>query len=98
MPTLAGDIGGVGIGMDRQHLRMARRSGRAGMNVKFAELAPEGLLAVQIEELVAEEQDLMLKQGSADLPDLTRAGPSQVDAADFGADMTADGLDLDRFI
>jgi hypothetical protein len=62
--------------MDRQHFGMARRTGRAGMNVKFAELAPEGLLAVQIEELVAEEQHLMLEQGGADFCDLTRAGLS----------------------
>ena len=62
MPVLAVDALGLGIGMDRQDLGMSFRPGRAGVNVQFTEISAEPLVGFHIHRLIAEEQDLVLRQ------------------------------------
>ena len=70
---LAVDAPGIGIGMDRQNLGMSLRTGRAGVNVQFAEISAEPLVGFHIQRLIAKEQNLMLRQRLMQLFDLTVA-------------------------
>ena len=73
MEVLAVDAPGLGVGMDRQDLGMSFRSGRAGVNVQFTEILAEPLLGVHIHRLIAEKQDLVLRQRQMQFFDLTVA-------------------------
>ena len=60
---------------------------RGRMDVQLAELAPERLLPIEVEGLVAEEQHLVLDQRVVQLLELLVAqGPAEIDAGDLGAD------------
>jgi hypothetical protein len=52
---------------------MSFRSGRAGVNVQFTEISAEPLVGVHIHRLIAEEQDLVLRQRQMQFFDLTVA-------------------------
>ena len=86
MPVLAVDAFGLAVRMDGQDLGMAVGPGNIGMDVQVAEVAAEPLLLLQVDPLVAEEQDLVLCQRRMQilhLPVTERTG--QVDAGNLGA-------------
>ena len=61
-------------------------------------MPPEGLMGLQVQELVAEEQHLMLEQSGVDLLILPVAQPAEIDPPDLGPDERGDGIHLDRLI
>jgi hypothetical protein len=63
VPALAADALGIGIGVDRQYLGMPLRPREGGVNVQFSEISAHPLVSFLIHPLVAEEQDLVLRQG-----------------------------------
>src|SRR5262249_47024111 len=70
MPILAAHSLGIRVGMDRQYLGMSFGARRIGMNVWLPERAAEPLVGFDIHGLVAEEQDLVFRQGLMQLVDL----------------------------
>ena len=73
VPILAIDALGIGVGMDRQNLRVPFRPRRARMNVQFTKIAAEPLVRFHLQRLIAEEQNLVLRQGLMQLLDLAVA-------------------------
>src|SRR5260370_40010114 len=90
---------GIGIGMDRQNLRMSFRPGRAGMNMQFTEISAEPLMGFHVERLIAEKQHLVLRESLMQLLDLAVAEwIGQCDALDIGADARRNRRDPDGSI
>ena len=99
VPILAVDALGIGIGMDRQDFGMPFRPGRARMNVQFTKIAAEPLVRFHVQRLIAEEQNLVLRQGLMQLLDLAVAERlGQRDAFDIGTDARCHRRDGDGFI
>jgi hypothetical protein len=67
MPVLAVDALGIGVGVDRQYLRMPRGPGLIGMNVQVAEIPAEPLVGLLVQRLIAEEQNLVLGERTVQL-------------------------------
>ena len=92
MPVLPVDALGIGIGMDRQNLRMSFGPGRAGVNMQFTEISAEPLVGFHIQRLIAKEQNLALRQRLMQLLDLTVAEwLRKRDAFNIGADARVTG-------
>jgi hypothetical protein len=73
--------------MDRQDLGMSLGRVPGGVDVQLAERAAQRLLPVEVEGLLAEEEDLVLDQGVVQLLELLVAqGPAEVDAGHLGTD------------
>jgi hypothetical protein len=69
------------------------------VNVQFAKIAAERLVAFHVKRLIAKEQDLMLRKRLVQLLDLAiakRIGERQ--AVDLGANAGRDRRDIDGFI
>src|SRR5215470_1461651 len=78
---------------------MAFRPGCAGMDVQFAEISAQPLVGVDVQRLVAKEQNLVLRQRLMQLLDLAVAERlRQRDAFDVGADARRYWRDADGFI
>ena len=73
MPIFSGDALGIGVGMDGKDLGMSLRTGRVRVNVQLAEIAAERLVAFHVKQLIAKEQDLMLRQRLVQFLDLAVA-------------------------
>ncbi len=99
MPVLAVYALGLRVGMDGQDFGMAVGAGRVGMDVQVAKVAAEPLLLIEVDPLVAEEQNLMFRQRGVKLLDLPVAERgSQVDVGDLGADDRGKRLHLDGVV
>ncbi len=90
---------GISVSVDWQDLRMSLRSGGVRVNVQVTEMASECLLLLQADLLVAEEQDLMLRQSGVQVFDLLVAERrGQVDVGNLGAQIRGQALHLDSGI
>src|SRR5947207_246331 len=100
MPYLAGDMLRVFVSMNGQDLRVSIGSVRRGrMGRELTKQAPERLMLVVRQVLVAEEHDQVFHQRVVHLLELLvaeRAG--QIDPGDLGADMRRQPFDLDCLI
>src|SRR5260370_20782382 len=90
---------GIGVGMDRENLRMSFRPGRAGMNMQFTEISAEPLMGFHVERLIAEKQHRVLRESLMQLLDLAVAERlGQRDALDIGAHARRNPRDTDGSI
>src|SRR6516162_4288249 len=99
MPIFSGNAFGIGVSMDGEDLGMPLRPGRVRVNVQFAKISAERLVAFHVKRLIAKEQDLMLRKRLVQLLDLAiaeRIGERQ--AVDLGANAGRDRRDIDGFI
>src|SRR5215475_2389581 len=82
--------------MDRQYLGMPLRPREGGVNVQFSEISADPLVGLLIHRLIAEEQDLVLRQRLMQLLDLTVAERlGERNALDHGADTGRNRRDND---
>ena len=82
MPLLAGCAHGVAVGVDRHDLGVAVDSGVVGVGDEGAETGAEGLVALDRDVLVAEEEDAVGPEGVADGCELGVGEAGQVDIVD----------------
>ena len=86
MPAVAGGVGAVGVGVDREHLREAVGSLGGGVDVELAEAGPDLHLLGQRHPLVTEEQHAPLGDQLTELREAVFVELLQLDPFELGAD------------
>ena len=87
VPAVAVLAGRIHVRVDEHQLGAAVDARRGGMDVEFAEAPPECEMPLVVDGLVAEENDAVRQQGSADLGvRLVFERLAKIDVEDFGSD------------